>query len=226
MEKGDILGHEPMGVVVEVGRDVTKLNIGDRVVVPVHDLLRQVFLLPEGSLLLLRHDKPERRSGQQGDGTLARGALRLFASCSGGFPADRPSICAFRTPTSAPSRSRMVFRTRRCSSFPTSSRRATWPPRTPQIEPGDTVAVWGCGPVGQFAIQSAWMFGAGRVIAIDRVPERLRMARSISKAETINFDNEKVYDRLMEMTKGRGPDRCIDAVGAESHVSCKVESIP
>src|SRR5205807_3928906 len=73
------------------------------------------------------------------------------------------------------------------------------------IEPGDTVAVWGCGPVGQFAIRSAWMFKAGRVVAIDRVAERLKMARD-GKAETINFAEETVYDKLMEMTKGRGPD--------------------
>jgi len=88
-----------------------------------------------------------------------------------------------------------------------------------QIEEGDTVAVWGCGPVGQFAIQSAWMFGAGRVVAIDRVPERLGMAESQSKADTINFNKENVYDRLMEMTGGRGPDRCIDAVGTEADVT-------
>ena len=88
-----------------------------------------------------------------------------------------------------------------------------------EIEPGDTVAVWGCGPVGQFAIQSAWMFGAGRVIAIDRVPERLAMARETGRAEVINFEkiDGGVYDRLQEMTNGRGPDRCIDAVGAEAH---------
>ncbi len=73
-----------------------------------------------------------------------------------------------------------------------------------QIEKGDTVAVWGCGPVAQFAIQSAWMFGAGRVIAIDRVPERLALAKRRGKAETINFDDGHVYDRLQEMTKGRG----------------------
>jgi threonine dehydrogenase-like Zn-dependent dehydrogenase len=85
------------------------------------------------------------------------------------------------------------------------------------IEQGDTVAVWGCGPVAQFAIQSAWMLGAERVIAIDRVAERLEMAQNHGRAETINFDKEKVYDRLMEMTRGRGPDRCIDAVGCEAH---------
>ena len=88
-----------------------------------------------------------------------------------------------------------------------------------QMEPGDTVAVWGCGPVAQFAIKSAWMLGAGRVIAIDTVEERLAMAASQGKAETINFEEASVYDRLMEMTKGRGPDRCIDAVGCEAHAS-------
>ena len=86
-----------------------------------------------------------------------------------------------------------------------------------QIEPGDTVAVWGCGPVGQFTIRSAWMIGAGRVIAIDRVPERLQMAEQQGRAETINFANDDVFDRLMELTRGRGPDRCIDVVGTEAH---------
>ena len=96
-----------------------------------------------------------------------------------------------------------------------------------QIEPGDTVAIWGCGPVGQFTIQSAWMFGAGRVIAIDRVPERLRMAEEKGKAEVINFEkvDGSVYDRLQEMTKGRGPDSCIDAVGAEAHGSGSFDAV-
>ncbi len=93
------------------------------------------------------------------------------------------------------------------------------------IEKGDTVAVWGCGPVAQFTIQSAWMLGAGRVIAIDRAPERLAMARKHGRAETINFDNEDVYDRLQEMTKGRGPDCCIDAVGTEAHVGGAIGSV-
>ena len=93
-----------------------------------------------------------------------------------------------------------------------------------QIEPGDTVAIWGCGPVGQFAIRSAWMLGAGRVIAIDRVPERLKMAQE-GKAETIDFTKEKVYERLMEMTKGRGPDRVIDCVGAEAHGTGTIDAI-
>jgi threonine dehydrogenase-like Zn-dependent dehydrogenase len=93
------------------------------------------------------------------------------------------------------------------------------------IEKGDTVAVWGCGPVAQFAIKSAWMLGAGRVIAIDRVPERLTMAAEHGKAETINFEKEAVYDRLQEMTKGRGPDRCIDAVGCEAHAGGTIDAV-
>jgi threonine dehydrogenase-like Zn-dependent dehydrogenase len=93
------------------------------------------------------------------------------------------------------------------------------------IEAGDTVAVWGCGPVAQFAIQSAWMLGAGRVIAIDRIPERLAMAEKYGRAELINFEKEDVYDRLQEMTNGRGPDRCIDAVGCEAHSSGGVDAV-
>jgi len=105
--------------------------------------------------------------------------------------------------------------------FPTGSMAA----ENAQIEPGDTVAIWGCGPVAQFAMQSAWMFGAGRVIAIDRVPERLLLARKLGKAETINFDEEHVYERLQEMTKGQGPDRCIDAVGCEAHSHGSVDAV-
>jgi threonine dehydrogenase-like Zn-dependent dehydrogenase len=93
------------------------------------------------------------------------------------------------------------------------------------IEPGDTVAVWGCGPVAQMAIQSCWMLGAGRVIAIDRVPARLAMARTHGRAETINFDEQDVYETLQGMTDGRGPDRCIDAVGAEAHETGGMDAI-
>src|SRR3546814_11659062 len=86
-----------------------------------------------------------------------------------------------------------------------------------EIEPGDTVAVWGCGPVAQFVIRSAWMLGAGRVIAIDRVRERLAMAETHGKAETINFEEVHAYDRLHEMTQVRGPARCSNAVGTEAN---------
>jgi threonine dehydrogenase-like Zn-dependent dehydrogenase len=85
------------------------------------------------------------------------------------------------------------------------------------IEPGDTVAIWGCGPVGQFAIRSAFLLGAERVLAIDRLPERLQMARD-GGAETINYEEADVYDLLMQQTGGRGPDSCVDAVGLEAHM--------
>jgi threonine dehydrogenase-like Zn-dependent dehydrogenase len=94
-----------------------------------------------------------------------------------------------------------------------------------EIEPGEIVAVWGCGPVAQMAIQSCWMLGAGRVIAIDRVSERLEMAAKQGKAETINFDKEDVYERLNAMTEGRGPDRCIDAVGCEAHGAGDIDAV-
>ena len=106
----------------------------------------------------------------------------------------------------------------------TSSLLGIWPGENAEIEPGDTVAVWGCGPVAQMAIQSSWMLGVGRVIAIDRVPERLDMASTHGKAETINFDQE-VYERLNAMTEGRGPDRCIDALGCEAHGTGGVDAI-
>jgi threonine dehydrogenase-like Zn-dependent dehydrogenase len=94
-----------------------------------------------------------------------------------------------------------------------------------QIQKGDTVAVWGCGPVGQFAIRSAWMFGAGRVIAIDGVPERLAMAQNAGKAEIIDNSKEHVRERLMEMTHGQGPDSCIDAVGTEAHATGSADAV-
>jgi threonine dehydrogenase-like Zn-dependent dehydrogenase len=93
------------------------------------------------------------------------------------------------------------------------------------IQPGDTVAVWGCGPVGQMTIKSAWLLGAGRVIGIDQVPERLRMAERAGGAETIDFSKDDVYDRLTAMTAGRGPDSCIDAVGAEAHGSGSFDAV-
>jgi threonine dehydrogenase-like Zn-dependent dehydrogenase len=93
------------------------------------------------------------------------------------------------------------------------------------IQRGDTVAVWGCGPVGQFAIKSAFLLGAERVIAIDRLPERLQMAREHGKADTLDFDDDDIFDKLMEMTGGRGPDRCIDAVGTEAHAGGSFDAI-
>ena len=174
-----MLGHEPMGVVVEVGKDVKKLKKGDRVVVPFTISCGECWYCKRTELFALRHDEPQRRDRPQGDGPVARRPLRLLAHDGCLRRADRPSISACPTPTSARSRSipddlpdeKVVFLS---DIFPTGYMAA----ENAQIEPGDTVAVWGCGPVAQFAIRSAWMLGAGRVIAIDRVPERLKMAKS------------------------------------------------
>lgn len=215
MEKGDILGHEPMGVVVEVGKDVRNLQVGDRVVVP--------FVLACGSCFFCKRTEFSACDTSNPNAHMARAVMGQspagllgFSHMLGGFAGGQAEY--LRVPyadvgpikiESALTDEQVLFLS---DIFPTGYMAA----ENAGIEPGDTVAVWGCGPVGQFAIRSAWMLGAGRVIAIDRVPERLRMAEA-GKAETINFDDTKVYDRLMEMTGGRGPDRCIDCVGGEAH---------
>ena len=104
----------------------------------------------------------------------------------------------------------------RFSSSRTFSRPDSWQLRIAASKPGQTVAVWGCGPVGQFAIRSAFLLGAGRVIALDNVPERLELARK-GGAETLNDEDKDVQEKLRSMTSGRGPDHCIDAVGMEAH---------
>ena len=218
MEKGDVLGHEPMGVVVERGSEVTKFKVGDRVVVPFTISCGRCFFCQKGLFSCCDRSNPNAAAAAKVMGQSPAG-LFGYSHLLGGFPGGQAQylrvpyaeVGPIKIPDSLPD-DKVLFLS---DIFPTGYMGA----ENAQIEPGDTVAVWGCGPVGQFAIQSAWMFGAGRVIAIDRVPERLRMAEQNGKAEIINFDNDKVYDRLMEMTKGRGPDRCIDAVGAESHVS-------
>ena len=181
MEKGDILGHEPMGIVEEVGAEVREPEEGRSRRRPVHDLLRHLLVLPADNSVALRHDEPQRRDRPQGDGPRPR-ACSATRTCSAVMPAARPSISACPTPTSAPIKiesdlpdEKVLFLS---DIFPTGYMAA----ENAGIEPGDTVAVWGCGPVAQFAIQSAWMLGAGRVIAIDRVPERLEMAKEHGKA--------------------------------------------
>ncbi|MDQ6676688.1 MAG: glutathione-dependent formaldehyde dehydrogenase [Acidobacteriota bacterium] len=224
MEEGDILGHEPMGVVVEVGQGVTKLKKGDRVVVP--------FVLACGHCFFCRKDlfsccdtsNPNAAMATKVMGQSPAGLLG-FSHMLGGFPGGQAQF--LRVPyadigpikiTDGLSDDQVLFLS---DIFPTGYMAA----ENCGIEPGDTVAVWGAGPVGQFAIQSAWMLGAGRVISIERVPERLAMAQKYGKAETIDIKKEKVYDKLMEMTSGRGPDRCIDAVGAEAHSTGSFDAV-
>ncbi len=224
MKEGDVLGHEPMGVVVETGNAVTKLKKGDRVVVPFTISCGECFFCKKTLFSLCDRTNPNH---QMADKVMGHSPAGLFgySHMLGGYPGGQAQylrvphadVGPIKIPDGLPD-DKVLFLS---DIFPTGYMAA----ENAGIEPGDTVAVWGCGPVGQFAIQSAWMFGAGRVIAIDDVPERLRMAQTVGRAETINFDHESVMERLNDMTQGRGPDRCIDAVGAEAHVSHVIDTI-
>jgi threonine dehydrogenase-like Zn-dependent dehydrogenase len=216
MESGDVLGHEPMGEVVEVGRDVKKLKKGDRVVVPFTISCGACDFCRRGLFSLCDTSNPNAETARKLMGQSPAGLLG-YSHMFGGFAGGQAEYLRVPFADVGPVRvppgledDKVLFLS---DIFPTGYMAA----ENAEIEPGETVAVWGCGPVGQFAIQSAWMLRAGRVIAIDRVPERLRLARDRGRAETIDFESEDVYDRLMEMTDGRGPDRCIDAVGTEAH---------
>ncbi len=224
MHPGDIMGHEPMGVVVEVGSAVTKFKKGDRIVVPFDIACGECFFCKrtEFSCCDVTNRNATEAALLMGH---APAGLYGYSHITGGYPGGqaeylrvvRADANALKVPDGLPDE-QVVFLS---DIFPTGYMAA----ENCGIEKGDTVAVWGCGPVGQFAIQSAWMLGAGRVIAIDRVPERLRMAEKYGRAETIDFTNVTVYDKLQEMTKGRGPDRCIDAVGAEAHGAGSTDAV-
>jgi threonine dehydrogenase-like Zn-dependent dehydrogenase len=215
MAEGDVVGHEPMGIVEEVGSAVTKLKPGDRVVIPFTISCGTCWFCEHGLFSLCDRSNPNASMAAKIMGHSPAG-LFGYSHMMGGFPGGQAEYLrvpyADVGPIKVPdglSDEQVVFLS---DIFPTGYMAA----EQADIEPGDTVAIWGCGPVGQFAIRSAWILGAGRVIAIDRFPDRLAMAAD-GKAETINYEEVNVYDKLQEMTGGRGPDRCIDAVGTEAH---------
>jgi threonine dehydrogenase-like Zn-dependent dehydrogenase len=217
MEKGDILGHETMGEVVEVGREVKNLKKGDRVVVPFTITCGHCRYCRNNLWSLCDNSNPdawiaEKMYGYSGAGLY--GYSHIYGGYAGGqaeylrIPyADTGPI---KIPNDGLTDEQVLFLS---DIFPTGYQAAD----DCNIKPGDVIAVWGCGPVGQFAIKSAYMLGAERVVAIDRFPERLRLAREQGDAETINYEGTDVVEVLKEMTGGRGPDACIDAVGLESH---------
>jgi threonine dehydrogenase-like Zn-dependent dehydrogenase len=224
MEKGDVLGHEPMGIVEEVGNGVKNLKKGDRVVVPFTISCGSCFFCQKTLFSCCDTSNPNAEIARKAMGHSPAG-LFGFSHMMGGFPGGQAQylrvpfadIGPLKIESDLPDE-KVLFLS---DIFPTGYMAA----ENCGIEPGDTVAVWGCGPVAQFAIKSAWMLKVGRVIAIDRVPERLALAQKLGKAETINFDKEDVYDKLQEMTKGRGPDRCIDAVGCEAHATGTIDAV-
>ena len=216
MEKGDVLGHETMGEVVEVGAEVKNLKVGDRVVIPFNISCGDCFFCRKGLWSLCDRSNPNAADVAKIMGHSPAG-LFGYSHLLGGFAGGQAEyirvpyadVGPIKVPDGLPDEQVLFL----SDIFPTGYMAA----ENAGIEPGDTVAVWGCGPVGQFAIQSAWMLGAGRVIAIDTVPERLAMAELNGRAEVIDFAKTNVYECLQDLTKGRGPDRCIDAVGAEAH---------
>ena len=216
MEPGDILGHEFMGEVVEVGPGVKNVQKGDRVVVPFTISCGHCFFCNRDLWSLCDNSNPnawmaEKMMGHSPSGLF--GYSHLFGGYAGGQAeyARVPfaDVGLFKVPDHLTDE-QVLFLT---DIFPTGYMAA----ENCDIEPGDIVAVWGCGPVGLFAIKSAYLLGAERVIAIDRVPERLKLAQEACNAEVINYEEVDPGEALKEMTGGRGPDACIDAVGMEAH---------
>lgn len=223
MESGDILGHEFMGEVMEVGPASKKLKVGDRVVVPFTIICGECEQCRKGNFSVCERTNRNADMASKAMGYTTAG-LFGYSHMTGGFPGGQAEYVrvpyADVGPVKVPngmSDEQALFLG---DIFPTGWMAAL----NCDIEPDDTVAIWGCGPVAQFCIRSAQMLGAKQVLAIDRVPERLAMAQAIG-AETINFDEEKVPDRLKDLTGGRGPDKCIDAVGMEAHAGGSVDAI-
>jgi threonine dehydrogenase-like Zn-dependent dehydrogenase len=224
MESGDILGHEPMGIVEEIGSAVKKLKKGDRVVIPFIIACGECWFCQKQLYAACERSNPNGDMAAKVMGHKVSGAFG-FSHLLGGFSGGQAEYLRVPYADVGPQKiesslpdEKVLFLS---DIFPTGYMAA----ENAGIEPGDTVAIWGAGPVGQMAIQSAWMFGAGRVISIDRVPERLALSSGPGKAETINFDDEHVKERLDELTDGRGPDRCIDAVGTEAHSHGSIDAV-
>jgi threonine dehydrogenase-like Zn-dependent dehydrogenase len=216
MESGDILGHEFMGEVVELGSAVKNLKVGDRVVVPFTISCGNCFFCNRDLWSLCDNSNPNAWMAETLMGHSPSG-LFGYSHMLGGYAGGQAEyarvpfadVGLFKIPDGLTD-DQVLFLT---DVFPTGYMAA----ENCNIKPGDIVAVWGCGPVGQFAIKSAFLLGAERVIAIDRVPERLRLAETYSGAETLNYEEVDPGEALKEMTGGRGPDACIDAVGMEAH---------
>lgn len=217
MQKGDILGHEFMGTVVEVGPGVNreKINVGDRVVVPFTIACGNCWFCRKDLWSLCDNTNPNAWMAEKMMGFSPSGIFG-YSHLTGGYAGGQAQyvrvpfadVGPMKVPEDLPDE-KVIFLT---DIFPTGYMAA----ENCDIKGGDVICVWGCGPVGQFAIRSAFLLGAEKVIAIDSVAERLRMAEQAG-AITINMNDEYIYDRLLDLTAGRGPDACIEAVGSEAH---------
>jgi len=215
MIAGDILGHEFMGEVVEVGSAVKNLAVGDRVVVPFPIACGHCFFCEREEYSLCENSNPNALMAEKLWGHSPCGIFG-YSHLTGGYAGGQAEYARVPFADIGPIKiesdlpdEKVLFLS---DILPTGWMAA----EACDIRPGDTVAVWGCGPVGQFAMKSAMLLGASLVIGIDRFPERLRMARDGCGAETIDYSQTSVLEALKEMTGGRGPDACIDAVGMEA----------
>ncbi len=223
MQSGDIMGHEFMGEVVEVGKENKALKVGDRVVVPFTITCGECEQCKRGNFSVCERSNRNAKLADKMFGHTTAG-LFGYTHLTGGYAGGQAEYVrvpfADFGPVKVPddlSDEQVLFLG---DIFPTGWQAAV----ACDIEPTDTVAVWGAGPVGQFAARSALLLGARQVVVIDRVPERLAMAKA-GGALTINFDEESVLDRLAELTLGKGPEKCIDCVGMEAHVTRSVDSM-
>ncbi|HVL73236.1 MAG TPA: zinc-dependent alcohol dehydrogenase [Beijerinckiaceae bacterium] len=225
MKNGDIVGHESMGEVVEVGPEAKgSLKVGDRVVIPFTIFCGECEQCRRGNFSVC---ETTNRNKQMAEKVFGRTTAGLFGytHLTGGYPggqaeylrvpyADKTHI---KVPQNGLSDEQLLFLS---DIFPTGWQGAV----QCDIQPDDTVAIWGAGPVGQMAIRSAVLLGAKQVIAIDRLPERLAMAKA-GGAIPINFDTESVIERIEELTSGKGPEKCIDCVGMEAHITSHIDSM-
>jgi len=223
MMRGDIVGHEFMGEVMEVGSDVgtkgTKLKVGDRVVVPFTIICGECEQCRRGNFSVCERTNRNRAIADKVFGHSTAG-LFGYTHLTGGYAGGQAQyvrvpyadVGPVKIPAGMPDDQALFLG----DIFPTGWQAAV----QCDIQPEDTVAIWGAGPVGQFTIRSAVLLGAKQVIAIDRLPERLSMAQA-GGAIPVNFEEESVIERLQDLTHGKGPDKCIDAVGLEAHVGMK-----
>jgi len=223
MKHGDIMGHEFMGEVMEVGSGNKKLKVGDRVVVPFTIICGECEQCRRGNFSVCERTNRNKDIADKMFGHTTAG-LFGYTHLTGGYAGGQAEYVRVPYADVGPvvipegmTDEQVLFLG---DILPTGWQAAA----QCDIQPSDTVAVWGAGPVGQFAIRSAIMMGAEQVVCIDNVPERLSMARA-GGAITINFDEESVLERLSELTRGKGPEKCIDSVGMEAHAARSIDSM-
>ncbi|MBB2206128.1 zinc-dependent alcohol dehydrogenase [Gluconacetobacter takamatsuzukensis] len=223
MRHGDVLGHETMGEVVDVGKDAGDLKVGDRVVIPFTIACGECFFCRKGFYSGCERTNPDRAKAERMWGHSPAG-LFGYSHLLGGYAGGQAeylrvpyaNVGPIKVPDQLTDEQALFL----SDIFPTGYMAADFC----NIQPGQIIAIWGCGPVGQMAIRSAFLLGAERVIAVDTVPERLALARDAG-AEIIDFKTEDVYDRIQDLTAGRGADSCIDAVGTEPDTWSGVDAV-